>query len=123
LTTFEIPRDEWLEFFDRFSGQHEGWLTRVEIVRDGAPTEVAARELPLESISADLKDKEQAISICLGERMEECLNIDNPKHVKLEQTDEGADRALEIDSADGRKTMIRFRTTVLAENVDGLITG
>jgi len=123
VATREIPREEWLEFFDTFSGQHEGWLTRIEVVRDGVPTEVPVRELPFERISADLKDKEQAISICLGERMEECVNIDQPERVKLEQTAEGADRALEIDSADGRKTMVRFRTTVLAENVDGLITG
>jgi hypothetical protein len=122
VPTTEIPRYKWPAFFDSFSGQHEGWLARVEIVREGFPTEIAVDELPLEGISADLKDKEQTISIRLGDDMAECVSVENPQHVVLEQTDEGADRALEIDSADGRKTMVRFRTTLLPENVDGLMT-
>jgi len=27
----EIPRDDWVAFFDNFSRQHYGWLSTVEV--------------------------------------------------------------------------------------------
>lgn len=31
MPTQEIPRQEWNNFFDSFSRQHEGWLATLEI--------------------------------------------------------------------------------------------
>jgi hypothetical protein len=41
--------------------------------------------------------------------------------VSVEQTTDGADSALLVDSADGTRTVLRFRTAVLPETVDGLV--
>ena len=46
-----------------------------------------------------------------------------PTRVRLTQTDEGADEALEIDSQDGATTRLRFRVAALPEAVDGIGTG
>jgi hypothetical protein len=47
-------------------------------------------------------------------------SITHPIQVSLEQTDEGADAALAIRSADGITTLLRFRSAVLPEMVDAI---
>jgi hypothetical protein len=49
-------------------------------------------------------------------------SISNPTTVSLEQTDEGADAALAIKSADGVMALLRFRSPMLPEMVDGLVS-
>ena len=41
--------------------------------------------------------------------------------VTVERTVEGADAALPVDSADGTRTVLRFRTPGWPETVDGLV--
>jgi hypothetical protein len=48
--------------------------------------------------------------------------ISQPTEVSLEQTDEGADAALAIKSADGTTALLSFRAVVLPETVDSLVT-
>jgi Family of unknown function (DUF5335) len=120
----EIPRDEWIEFFDGFSRQHEGWLAAVEVFGTDIGAQVEARELPFTGITADLKDGEDMVSIILGEEAEDHVThtISRPTHVRLEQTAEGANAALQIESADGTTTLLRFRSAVLPEMVDGIVS-
>ena len=47
--------------------------------------------------------------------------ITEPTRIWLEQTSEGANAALEIESADEVKTLLRFRSTLPAEMVDGVV--
>ena len=125
MTPREIPRDEWVTFFDGFSRQHEGWLAAVEVFGADIGAHVEARELPLEGVTADLKggDKD-TISIILGEAAEDHIThtITAPAHVRLEQTAEGANVALQIESASGATTLLRFRSAVLPEMVDGVVS-
>lgn len=44
-----------------------------------------------------------------------------PIRVWLEQTSEGAAAALEIESADEVKTLLRFRSPMPADMVDGVV--
>jgi hypothetical protein len=46
-----------------------------------------------------------------------------PTRVRLTQTDDGADEALEIDSQDGATARLRFRVAALPEAVDGIVAG
>ncbi|HYE64766.1 MAG TPA: DUF5335 family protein [Pyrinomonadaceae bacterium] len=123
MPTREIPRDEWITFFDGFSRQHEGWLVTVEVLGQEIGAQIEARELPLEGVTADLgKEGEDTISIILGASPEEHVThiINAPTHVRLEQTAEGANATLQIESA-GEATLIRFRSTMLPEMVDGAV--
>ncbi len=47
--------------------------------------------------------------------------IGNAVQVSLEQTDEGADAALAITSAGGTTALLRFRSAILPELVDGIV--
>ena len=89
----------------------------------GAQVEV--REQPLSGISAELKSgKRDSISILVGDRSEDHVThiIDAPSHVRLKETEEGAHEALQIDSAGGVTTLLRFRSTVRSELLDGYVS-
>jgi hypothetical protein len=120
----EIPREEWVEFFDSFSRQHEGWLVTLEVLGEEIGAQVEAEEITLEGVSADLKEGgEDIISIILGNRSTERIthNISQPTHVRIEQNESGADMSLQIESGDRVTTLLRFRSAVLPEMVDGVV--
>lgn len=125
MRTKEIPKNEWREFFDKFSRQHEGWLATLEILGSEIGAQVEERELALEGI-VDEWDEIQGneILIMVGAKPDDHIthNISQPTEVGLEQTDEGADAALAIKSADGTTALLRFRSPMLPEMVDGLVT-
>jgi hypothetical protein len=54
METRTIPENDWLEFADRFSRDHVGWLATVQVL-DGAGVLLLAKDLPLQGISFDTK--------------------------------------------------------------------
>ena len=116
MPTQEIPRPEWNNFFDSFSRQHEGWPATLEIFGPEIGAQEEAHELHLEGVSiASGIDEPEAIAISLGKSPEDHLThtIVKPTHVWLEQTNEGANAALEIESEDETKTLLRFLSPCL----------
>ena len=123
MKTKEIPRNEWQEFFNIFSRQHEGWLVTLEILGSEIGAQVEEHGLPFEGI-VDEGDEVQGHEIVMmfGAKPDDHIthSISNPATVSLEQTDEGADAALAIKSADGVTALLRFRSAVLPEMVDAV---
>lgn len=120
----EIAREEWADFLDTFSRQHEGWLVTVEVMGTGIGAQVEAEEKPLEGITAELKGGgEDLISIIVGRTPEERVthNITAPTHVRVEQAENGADMALQIETSGGTTTLVRLRSAMLPEMVDGVV--
>jgi hypothetical protein len=124
MKTKEIPKNEWPEFFDSFSRQHEGWLVTLEIFGTDIGAQVEERELAFEGI-VDEWDEVQGneIVIMIGAKPDDHIthSISRPTQVSLEQTDEGADAALAIKSGDGSTTLLRFRSPMLPEMVDAVV--
>ena len=121
----EIPREEWAEFLDIFSRQHEGWLITIEVLGAEIGAQVEAEGKPLEGITAELKgDGDDLISITVGLTPAEHVthNITAPTHVRIEQAENGADMALQIKSSDGATTLVRLRSAMLPEMVDGIVS-
>ena len=124
MQTQEIPRNEWIQFFDTFSRQHEGWLATLEIFGPEVGAQEEAHELPLEGVSvASETDASETIEISMGKTLDDHVShaVEKPTHVWLEQTDEGSNAALEIESEDQTKTLLRFRSPVPPEFVDGVV--
>ena len=122
--TRDIPRDQWREELDSFSRQHEGWLATLEVLSADVGAQEEGRELPFAGVSLSSGgDETEAISIDLGTKPDEHVShaISRPTAVWLEQTEEGANAALEIEVADGTKTLLRFRSPMPAEFVDGVV--
>ncbi len=63
------------------------------------------------------------IAIMIGAKPDDHIthSISRPTEVSLEQTDEGADAALAIKSADGVTALLRFRSPMLPEMVDAVM--
>jgi hypothetical protein len=121
LVTREIPPGEWKEFFDEFTRRHEGWLVTVENFGDlGA--QVEANERPLKGIVAERRAGSSEIEIMTGDSLDETLThvVAHPTRVRIEETSEGAESALEIQSRDEGTTLVSFRATALPETVDGV---
>jgi len=121
----EVPREEWVSYLDTFSRQHEGWLVTIEVLGTEIGAQVEAQELPLEGITAELKaGGEDVITIILGggSRGRVTHNVPQPTHVRIEQTESGADMTLQIESGGGVTTLVRFRSAMLPEMVDGVVS-
>jgi len=126
MPTQEIPRDEWSPFLERYSRQHEGWLATLEVFGPEIGAQQEALDLPLEGITAASKDGNPStvsISIGLGRNPDDHVThtITDPTRLWLEQTSQGANAALEIESAGEVKTLLRFRSALPAEMVDGVV--
>jgi hypothetical protein len=119
--TRQIPPDEWVSFLDSFSRQHQGWLVTLEVIGPEIGAQTQASELPLEGISGSTKPKTISISIGGGTSKHLTHTVSAPTQLWLRQTPQGADEALEIESTDGVKTLLRFRSAMPTELVDGLI--
>ena len=124
MPTQEIPREDWNKFFGAFSRQHEGWLATLEIFAAEVGAQEEAHELPLEGISIFSEGSGgTSIAINLGKTPEDHIThtVTKPEHVWLEQTSGGAHAALEIESEDQNKALLRFRSTLPPEMVDGVV--
>ena len=125
MRTIEIPRREWSGKLDEFSRMHEGWLVSLEITTaQSIGVQPKFRLMPLVGITAEPIDG-GTISIAVAEPTGDHVThtMRSPTHVFVEETNAGAQAALEIDSADGMKAVLRFRTTALPETVDGVLHG
>ncbi len=124
MPTKEIDRDKWPAFFDGFSRQHDGWLVTLEILAPAVGAQQEAVEISFEGISISSANGEsEAIAISLGKNRRDHVThtITHPTRVWLQQTTAGADQSLEIESADGAKTLLHIRSPMLPEFVDGVV--
>ncbi len=125
MSTQEIPRDEWVSFLDRFSKQHEGWLVTLEVFAPDIGAQQEATEIPLGGISLASSSREpETIAISVGQEPGDHVThtVTGPERVWLEQTSEGANAALEIESRNETKTLLRFRSAMPPEMVDGVVS-
>jgi hypothetical protein len=122
--TREVPRHDWIEFLDSFSRQHRGWLVTIEVLGRDIGAQIESRDQPLTGISADLRGStDDAISVFVGTGSGDHVAhiVRSPSHVRVKETSEGAHEALQIEAANGETTLVRFRSAVLPEQVDGVV--
>ena len=68
MQTREIPREQWVKFFDDFSKKHEGWIVTLEVMGSDIGDQQETNKLPLVGVSADVKAHENRIEIIVGGR-------------------------------------------------------
>ena len=118
----EVPRKEWIDFFDSFSRQHQGWIADIT-VRRGSEKWVGMRECRIEGVSSDhLTARDEIyLSVSQGDHAHLTHTIQNPLKVIFRQDARGAHEGLEITSADGTLTSARFRVPAIPEMLDGVL--
>jgi hypothetical protein len=120
--SLEITRDEWLPFFDAFSGMHRGWLVTLEVRGMRPDSEVRASGVPFEEIAAEGSRDGERISIVLRPTQSDEIShvVEAPAHVWLRREAWSSDASLEIESAQGITTLLRFNNAELPRPTDGL---
>ena len=121
MRTTEVASNDWTAFFDSFSRRHHGWLVKLSVLDPRLGAQVEAIELPLQGIVADPRGL--GVAILLGARPDDLEHsVRHPRRVWVEFSGEGdgAEAAIEIESADGTKAILEFRCVALPETVDGL---
>jgi hypothetical protein len=110
MQTRDIPREQWVRFFDEFSKNHEGWVVTLEVLSLDIGDQEEASGLPLVGISADLKAREDRIEIIIGGRPDADVTrfIERPKHVWVREPGIPGDEAIEVESEDVIKTLLNF---------------
>jgi Family of unknown function (DUF5335) len=110
MQTRDIPREQWIRFFDDFSKNHEGWIVTLEVLGADIGDQEETNNLPLVGISADVKARENRVEIIVGGRPDADVTrfIERPKHVWVKEPRLPGDEAMEIESEDGIKTILNF---------------
>ena len=108
--TTVIHEEIWKEFFDELSRAKLDWETQVQVLSDETGAQVLSAGLPLVGITFDTKDDEKKIEIIVGSGTEnhQTHNIFNPKFVAFEDAEGKTESTLDIEDADGTKTLIKF---------------
>jgi hypothetical protein len=111
----EVARDQWAAFFRDFSERNQSRATRLETFGDlGAQEE--ERNLPLNGISVGENGNDAPrIEIMLGgasldDGRHLTHTIARAVHVFPKTAADGTDEALEIEDANGVKTLLRFES-------------
>ena len=123
MRTVEIPREEWVQRLNEFTAIHEGWLVSLDVLGPKIGAQPEIRSLPLLGVSADWIDHDATIAVSVARSATEHLDhiVHAVTRICVERTDDGADAALQIESADGTRTILRFRVAALPETVDGIL--
>jgi hypothetical protein len=107
--TREIPRDAWDQFFTRFSNDHETQFVAVEVMGKDIGAQVEGRTLLLSGISKADHDAE-SLALMFDSVTGEHLThmVTRPTHVWIQRAADNTDESLEIEAADGTRTLVRF---------------
>ena len=123
MKTVEIARAEWARRLNEFTAVHDGWLVSVDVLSPDIGAERQIDNVPLLGVSADRinHDGSVAVSVARPGGAHFTHVIRQVKRIYIEQTDDGADAGLQIESGDGTRTIVRFRVVALPETVDGFV--
>jgi hypothetical protein len=120
MTMQEILPSEWRSFLERFTRQHRAWLATMHWV-PAAEAVMTVQGVALESVSLDDQPSDKIVRLCFLDGP--ALRLEGPRSVRVEQTDRGAECALEIQTAAGGLFRLAFRATALPEELDGMAPG
>ena len=122
MQTVEILPARWPQALAEFSAMHEGWLISVDILTEAMGAQPEIHNLPLTGVVAERQKTGDTITIAAGrsEAGQITHTIHSPTRVWIERTDDGADVAMQIESAEGTTTILRLNTPARPETVDGM---
>jgi hypothetical protein len=119
MTVRDVPRGEWPAFLEGFSREHRAWIGTIHGLVGGAPiTHIPA--VALKSVTLDSGVSGSILRIMFVNGISLCAA--QPSVLRVE-TEDGAERALEVETADGGFIRLAFRATALPEELDGVVPG
>ncbi len=120
MQTVEVRSDRWSQALSEWSAMHEDWLVSVDVLSPALGAQLEVDELPLVGVVAGPQNGGRVTITAKSGVAQITHTVQSPARIWLERADNGADVALQIESADGTKTIVRFKTPALPETVDGM---
>jgi len=110
MATREIFSHEWPTFFADYTREHRGRPVTIRVLGADIGAQEEARMLPFVGISADWKDGENQIFVTVGDQSTDHLThtIADPTRLRLQQAEGAAGETMEIEAANGDRTLISF---------------
>lgn len=107
---FELKKADWARFFDNLSKRRFEWMTEVEVLGDNVGDQTLSNGLPLNGITVETVGERTSIDISIGETTghHQTHNIVNPTRVAFLAGDDLHGDVVNIEEADGTKTLIRL---------------
>jgi hypothetical protein len=120
MTLRDVPQSEWRSFLEGFSREHCAWIGTIHGLVGGAPV-THVPSMALKSVTLDSGASSGfVLRITFVNGVSLCAV--RPCVVRV-QADDGAERALEVETADGGFVRLAFRATALPEQLDGVASG
>ena len=110
MQTLTIPPDQWTARLNKLSQSFEGWIVSLDVIPRANGQLHEFRQIPLLGITAE-PNGPIVISVAEVTGAHVSHVIHTPTRVLLSKTDSGWDAGLEIESVDGEKAVLRFRST------------
>jgi hypothetical protein len=120
VTIRDVPPYEWPSFFDRFSRVHRAWRATVHGVEHGRPV-TCVPSAAIESVALEHRVPDQILRLTFANGISLCAL--RPCRLRVQEADDGAEWALEVDTAYGAFIRMAFRATALPEQLDGIAPG
>jgi Family of unknown function (DUF5335) len=122
LRTTEVPHEEWSRALDEFSTIHQGWFFSLDVLSDTISSQPEPICLPLVGITFEPGGGGGVVTVTAAGWVDYDLTqtIETPRRLWLERTDGGAAVAVEIETVDGTKVIVRPTTPAPAETIDGI---
>ena len=107
---FEIKKEDWANFFETLSKRRYEWTTKVEVLKSEMGDQVLTEGLPMNGVTMETNGDRITIDISVGENTDahQTHNILNPVKVAFLAADAHHGDVIDIEEADGTKTLITF---------------
>jgi hypothetical protein len=120
VTIRNVPPSEWCSFLERFSRQHRAWRATIHGVERGVLV-TCVQSAAIRSIALEAHAAAPIVRLTFLNGVSLCAP--RPCAVRVQETSEGAECALEVETADGALIRLTFRATALPEQLDGIAPG
>jgi hypothetical protein len=101
----EIPRNEWVEFLDSFSLQHEEWLASLSVAHEPNAW-IEKGNCPLQRIGIHCAMEKWCVNISMLQDGEQRIYlVPDPLHLTFKRDKSGAHQGLDISSANGSEAV------------------
>ena len=112
VPTQEIPRDNWMSYFNDISKLYHGWGVDVEVLGRDYGDQPEVKGLPLQGLSYEPAGSEandilvEAGDLPMGYIVH---HVNNPRIVRAAPTIPGIETDIEIESEEGYTTLVHVR--------------
>ncbi|GAA0837075.1 DUF5335 family protein [Streptosporangium amethystogenes subsp. fukuiense] len=110
----ELVREEWREFFDTMTRDHEGAEVTIEVMNQNFGDLLEVEKLPLAYLEYDPKDDQFSVGAGGRDgRYPVVLRhaIDHPQRILADTLQQGTVRAFDVFDAEGGQTIVTLHLT------------